>query len=183
MKIKRVRGFIAIFVIALLILAVIFGYHKICWFLIANGKEPDHFLIPVEGKTKLDIRDEFEVISANGKKHHGTDIFAPKGTQIRAAADSIIVKVKPEEKGSIGGNLIYALGGGRILYLYSHLSRFQTGIKRGRQIKAGDIIGYVGDTGNARGTSPHLHFGMYKINLNPFRFFSKAINPYFYLQK
>ena len=163
-----------------------FGYDqiKIVLFYITHEKEPEKYLIPVDGKKKSDIKDEFNVVSANGRKHEGTDIFAPKGTPIRACVNSIITTAIPEEIITIGGNYIWALGEGRIIYLYSHLSRFEPGAKRGKLVRQGEIIGYVGNTGNAKGTSPHLHFGMYKARLNSFFFFSRtAINPFNFLVK
>ena len=85
-------------------------------------------------------------------RHQGNDLFAPKGTPVVAVADGTITKMGPSK---IGGNRIWLNG----TYYYAHLDRFAKGLKAGAVVKAGQVIGYVGTTGDAKGTPPHLHFG------------------------
>jgi hypothetical protein len=85
-------------------------------------------------------------------KHQGTDLFAPEGTPVVAVVDGIVSKIGPSK---IGGNRIWING----TYYYAHLKGFAKGLKVGQRVKAGQVIGYVGTTGDAKGTPPHLHFG------------------------
>jgi hypothetical protein len=88
--------------------------------------------------------------------HQGIDIFAPAGTPLVAAADGYISqKVNSPSASGLGLEITDARN---IQYFYAHLSAFEPGIEVGTQVELGQVIGYVGDTGNARGTIPHLHF-------------------------
>ena len=93
--------------------------------------------------------------------HGGIDIFAPKGTPLVACVSGEIFKVN-HDKG-IGGNTVSILKDG-IVYYYAHLDQIAINIKKGMSISKGDFIGTVGDSGNAKGTHPHLHFSMYYAN-------------------
>jgi murein DD-endopeptidase MepM/ murein hydrolase activator NlpD len=84
--------------------------------------------------------------------HQGQDLFAAEGTPVVAVTDGIISKMGPSK---IGGNRIWISG----KFYYAHLKGFATGLKVGQRVKAGQVIGYVGTTGDAEGTPPHLHFG------------------------
>lgn len=85
-------------------------------------------------------------------RHKGTDIFAPHGTPVVAVASGIITKIGRQK---IGGLRVWIDG----KYYYAHLSRYEKGLKKGDRVVAGQVIGYVGTTGDAKGTKPHLHFG------------------------
>jgi murein DD-endopeptidase MepM/ murein hydrolase activator NlpD len=87
--------------------------------------------------------------------HEGNDIFAEIGTPIVAASDGFIWKFRET---LIGGNAIWLADGHGGYYYYGHLSAFAKGLHVGQRVRVGDVIGYVGATGSAKGTSPHLHF-------------------------
>jgi hypothetical protein len=88
--------------------------------------------------------------------HQGLDIFAPSGTPLVAAADGYISqKVNSPPASGLGLEITDAKN---IQYFYAHLSAFEPGIEVGTEVELGQVIGYVGNTGNARGTMPHLHF-------------------------
>jgi murein DD-endopeptidase MepM/ murein hydrolase activator NlpD len=88
--------------------------------------------------------------------HAGTDIFAQHGTPVIASFDGVIAKIGRDT--TIGGNsLRLVLPDGTFLY-YAHLAGFARSIEEGAAVRQGDVLGFVGDTGNARGTPPHLHF-------------------------
>lgn len=87
--------------------------------------------------------------------HQGTDIFAPYGAPAVAAENGVIERLG---QASLGGNKLWVRGDSGMSYYYAHLSGFAEGMHNGRRVRAGEVVGYVGDTGNAKGTSPHLHF-------------------------
>lgn len=113
---------------------------------------------PVEGASVRNIQSIFGDARDGGQRdHHGVDIFAPRGTPVVAGADGTIRSVNTTE---IGGRVIWLADAsvGQSLY-YAHLDDWN--VRNGQQVMAGDVIGYVGNTGNARTTPPHLHFGIY----------------------
>jgi murein DD-endopeptidase MepM/ murein hydrolase activator NlpD len=106
-------------------------------------------------------------------RHQGIDIFSPASTAVVAVEDGVITKMGPSK---IGGNRIWLNG----TYYYAHLLRFAKGLRVGTKVKAGQVIGFVGTTGDAKGTPPHLHFG-YDPNgtqgaswANPYEMLTKA---------
>lgn len=88
--------------------------------------------------------------------HEGTDIFAPKGTPVIASEDGQIVNLVSNSM--IGGNSLRVTTSDSTFYYYSHLDGFAPFLANGSMVRAGEVIGYVGNTGNAEGTLPHLHF-------------------------
>lgn len=115
---------------------------------------------PVEGASQRDIGSRFGAPRDGGvRAHHGVDIFAKKGTPVKA----VIAGQVRTGTGGIGGNHVWLSGGllelGGARYYYAHLDSFE--IESGDRVKKGEILGYVGNTGNARTTPPHLHFGIY----------------------
>jgi murein DD-endopeptidase MepM/ murein hydrolase activator NlpD len=91
------------------------------------------------------------------RRHEGVDIFAPRGTPVVAAADGWITA---QTTNRLGGNVVWVWSlRPRIALYYAHLDRHA--VSPGDRVRAGDVLGYVGNTGNARGTAPHLHFGVY----------------------
>jgi hypothetical protein len=91
------------------------------------------------------------------RRHEGIDIFAPRGTPAVAAVDGWITGAATNR---LGGNVVWLWSPAhRVALYYAHLDR--QAVSRGQRVHAGDIVGYVGTTGNARGTAPHLHFGIY----------------------
>lgn len=103
---------------------------------------------------------------SQGRTHEGVDIFAKRGTPIRATTRGIVLNVGPN---TLGGRTVMLLGPGGQRHYYAHLERYPD-LKRGDWVQAGDVVGYVGDSGNAKGTPPHLHYGIYTGG--------GAINPY-----
>ena len=119
------------------------------------------------GSTWGDNRD------AGRRSHEGVDIFAPKRTPAVAAADGTIVSVR---EGGIGGKTVWLRPEGRNYTLYyAHLD--EQLVQEGQAVKKGDVVGLVGNTGNARTTPPHLHFGIYGFGgaVDPFPFVSRQV--------
>ncbi len=113
---------------------------------------------PVSGRDSRAIRSGFGAERDGGRRnHHGVDIFAPRGTPVLAATTGVVRRV---EVTSLGGKVVWITDDarGQRLY-YAHLdSQF---VRRGMPVSVGDTLGLVGNTGNARTTPPHLHFGIY----------------------
>ncbi|GAB2600190.1 peptidoglycan DD-metalloendopeptidase family protein [Spirosoma areae] len=113
---------------------------------------------PVKGRDSRQISSFFGASrDAGRRKHEGVDIFAPKGTPALASVDGIISGVGTN---SLGGNVVFLSDNDRNIRLYyAHLDRFN--VRDGQRVSTGDTVGFVGNTGNARTTGPHLHFGIY----------------------
>lgn len=112
--------------------------------------------VPVAGVGVDKLVDSFGAARSGGRKHKGIDIFAPQGTEVRATADGTIVGRYLVGKGGIALYQIDASG--KFVYYYAHLNGFAPDLKNGMRVTQGQVIGYVGTTGNAEKTSPHLHF-------------------------
>lgn len=132
--------------------------------------------LPIQGLHARDIRDTFAQGRAEGKLHEATDILAPQGTPVDAVEDGVIQKLflsKP------GGITIYEFDrAGVFCYYYAHLERYAGGLTEGMAVKRGDVIGYVGTTGNAPPQTPHLHFAIFKLGPEKHWWQGTAIDPY-----
>jgi murein DD-endopeptidase MepM/ murein hydrolase activator NlpD len=123
--------------------------------------------MPIDGLASVALRDTWGAARAGGRRHEGIDIFAPRGTPVKSTTDGLIVR---RGQNKLGGNVVWIFGPGRQMHYYAHLERFGV-LEAGDLVSAGDIVGYVGNSGNARGTPPHLHYGVYTPGagaINPF---------------
>src|SRR5262249_58503629 len=118
-------------------------------------------LIPVQGVAPSKLSDTFEDARGGGTRvHHALDIMAPRGTPVQAVEDGRIVRL---HRGGAGGISVYQLdGAGRYGYYYAHLDHYADGLKEGEKVTRGDVLGYVGTTGNAAGGAPPPHFSSYQ---------------------
>lgn len=115
---------------------------------------PISLIIPVEGLTRSALVDTFGAARSEGRSHQGIDIMAEAGTPVLAAADGVIAKFNDSERGGIA---IYQFdASGRLVFYYAHLEERAPWLEEGQEVRQGDVIGYVGMTGNA--PVPHLHF-------------------------
>jgi murein DD-endopeptidase MepM/ murein hydrolase activator NlpD len=114
--------------------------------------------VPVRGVRARDIADTWGGPRSGGRRHQGSDIFAARGTPVVSATRGIVARI--DDRG-IGGRHVWVLGPGGERHYYAHLEGWAPGLRRYQWVRAGDPLGYVGDTGNARGTPPHLHYGIY----------------------
>jgi peptidoglycan LD-endopeptidase LytH len=130
-------------------------------------------LMPVEGVRVRQVADTWGAARAGGRSHEGVDIFAPAGTPIRAATPGFVYSI---ESLSLGGNSVTVVGGGGRRYFYTHLSAFAEDLREGQHVTADTVLGYVGNTGDAANTPPHLHFGVYDGAADTCAW--DAINPY-----
>jgi peptidoglycan LD-endopeptidase LytH len=133
-------------------------------------------LIPVAGVRPDQLRDTFQESRSEGRAHDAIDIPAARGTPVLAAADGRIVKFFNSERGGI---TIYQLSvDEKLVYYYAHLERYADGLTEGHFARRGEVIAYVGDTGNAGPGNYHLHFSVATIT-DPKRYWAGTnVNPY-----
>lgn len=111
--------------------------------------------------------------------HGGVDIFAPKGTPLVSCVNGKIVKIG---KNKVGGNRVTIRDSRGLNYYYAHMDKLQPSLRRGDLVSTGEFIGTVGDSGNAKGTHPHLHFSIYdkrgykRGNIDPWPFLSSQLD-------
>lgn len=119
---------------------------------------------PVSGRSTPAVQSFFlDPRDNNRREHHGIDIFAPRHTPVLAAADGFVSQVGTT---TLGGNVVWVWNPERgQSHYYAHLEK--QAVTTGTRVKAGDVVGYVGNTGNARTTPPHLHFGIYSRGEGP----------------
>jgi murein DD-endopeptidase MepM/ murein hydrolase activator NlpD len=133
-------------------------------------------LIPVAGISASQLNDTFNQARGAERRHEALDIPAPKGTQVLAVADGKIVKLFDSKP---GGLTVYQFDTSeKFAYYYAHLDRYAAGIKEGTTLKRGDLIGYVGTTGNADPATPHLHFAIFALSPDKQWWKGSPINPY-----
>jgi peptidoglycan LD-endopeptidase LytH len=138
--------------------------------LVEFWQPPAGYLVPVEGVAPRSLSGSFGAPRSERRTHEGIDIFAPRGTPVVAAAAGRVIRVGTNR---LGGNVVWVAGAGAQLYYYAHLDSYRDGITVGEPVVPGSVLGYVGTTGNAVHTPPHLHFGVY-----PFMTRFRAIDPY-----
>jgi peptidoglycan LD-endopeptidase LytH len=127
---------------------------------------PTSLPVPVEGVTRADLNDTWGAARSGGRTHQGIDIFAPRNTQVFAATRGIVTR---RGWNRLGGRVVTVTGPGGLHHCYAHLEEWAEA-DVGDWVEAGQVLGYVGTSGNAAGTPPHLHYGIYTME--------GAINPY-----
>ncbi len=133
-----------------------------------------NFPIPVKDVKAKQLTDTWGASRSSGRTHEGIDIMAPRGTKVYSTTDGLIASLSPN---NLGGNVIWILGPSGSWHYYAHLKNHKRGLKVGDYVKKGDFIAYVGNTGNARHTAPHLHYGLYLNGKG-----RGAVNPFPYLR-
>lgn len=114
--------------------------------------------VPVDGVRPRQIADTFGAPRGRDRTHAGIDIFGKRGTPVRSATPGVVADIRDS---GLGGRQVWVIGPGRERYYYAHLEDWADGLARGKVVQPGDLLGHVGDTGNAKGTPPHLHWGIY----------------------
>ena len=139
--------------------------------------KPGELVLPVRGIARDALIDTFSQAREGGaRRHDAIDIMAPRGTPVIAASAGTVEKLFDSRK---GGRTIYirAPGGERIHY-YAHLDAYADGLREGQEVRAGDVIGTVGSTGNARPDAPHLHYAIMELSADDDWWEGTPINPY-----
>ncbi|NYI19688.1 murein DD-endopeptidase MepM/ murein hydrolase activator NlpD [Xanthomonas arboricola] len=133
-------------------------------------------LIPVQGIGREQLQDTFTDARSEGRVHDAIDILAPTGTPVLAVADGTVEKLFNSER---GGLTVYQFApGGTYCYYYAHLERYADGLAETQSIKRGQVIGYVGSTGNANPAAPHLHFEIHRLGPEKQWWKGDVLNPY-----
>lgn len=136
--------------------------------------------LPVATVEREDLRDDYDDPRPGGRTHEALDILAPRDTPVVAVEDGRIASLDPSQGG--GGIVIYQYDpSGEFAYYYAHLEGYAEGLEEGQAVERGQILGYVGTSGNAPPDVPHLHFAIYKtvvgyrwwkgVPVNPFPVF------------
>jgi len=132
--------------------------------------------LPVKGIKRDELRSNFDEKRGVSRRHEALDVLAPRNTPVLAVEDGTIAKLFLSKA---GGNTIYEFDPTTTYaYYYAHLERYAEGLKDGAKVKRGDVIGYVGTTGNAPPDTPHLHFAIFKLTAEKRWWRGAPIDPY-----
>lgn len=133
-------------------------------------------VFPVRGIEPRSIADTFTDARGATRIHNAMDIMAPRGTPVLAVDAGTVERLG--NRGA-GGITVYQVDdAGRYAFYYAHLDRLVAGLAVGRKVRRGEVLGYVGTTGNAPASAPHLHFAIYAIGEGKGRWGERPINPY-----
>lgn len=137
--------------------------------------QPASVIVPVQGLRPSALHNTWHASRDGGRRRHeGIDLFAPKGTPVRSATEGFISRVGTNK---LGGKVVWVLGPAGQRHYYAHLDGYAH-IRAGQRVQAGALLGFVGNTGNARHTPPHLHYGIYGTSgaINPFPLLTRGRN-------
>ncbi|RZK77209.1 MAG: M23 family metallopeptidase, partial [Methylobacterium sp.] len=138
---------------------------------------PGGLIMPVAGFPAGALRDSWGAARGDGTRaHHGTDLMAAGGTPVVAAAPGTVEKLFQSHDG--GTTLYVRSPDGRWSFYYAHLAGYAPRIREGMRVRAGDPLGYVGDTGNAGGGNTHLHFGVSRMAPGERWWQGEPVDPY-----
>jgi peptidoglycan LD-endopeptidase LytH len=139
--------------------------------------------LPLDGVKVESLEGDFAERRTDGKghQHDAADILAPRNTPIHAVEDGTIAKLFLSKA---GGRTIYQFDPTmRFSYYYAHLERYAAGLREGQRVERGDVIGYVGTSGNAPETTPHLHFAVFVLTPERNWWQGVPIDPYLVFRK
>ena len=140
----------------------------------AARQAPGGLIIPVAGVVAARLTDTWGAARSAGRRHEGIDILAPKGTPVRAAAPGKVLKFHDSARGGI--TIYQSDASGHFIFYYAHLISRAPGLREGDLVTQGQVIAYVGQTGNA--TTPHLHFEIERAAADGQWWRGAAFNPY-----
>ena len=130
---------------------------------------------PIGGLALANLRDTFAEVH-NGHAHEAIDILEPRGTPVRAVVSGTVRKLFLSRP---GGNTIYEFDEMEVYcYYYAHLDGYVKGLREGMRVERGDVIAFVGSTGNADVPTPHLHFAIFELGPERLWWKGKAVDPY-----
>jgi len=142
------------------------------YFAAAPSEPYASIVMPVEGVRVRDVADTWGGARSAGRSHEGQDIFASTGTPVYSGTEGYVYRIGDN---ILGGNTVVVVGGGGWRYYYAHLSDYAPDLREGQFVTPDTLLGFVGNTGNAISTPPHLHLGVYTGELETCDW--DAINP------
>lgn len=119
---------------------------------------PARLPVPVDGVAPTRVADTWGAARASNRRHEGVDIFAERGTPVRSTTLGVVSAVR---ESGLGGKQVWVIGPAMERHYYAHLDDWAPGLVRGDVVRPGMTLGYVGTSGNASGSPPHLHYGIY----------------------
>ena len=137
---------------------------------------PSGLLVPVAGIAASALSNTFKDARGSDRVHDALDIMAPRGTPVLAVADGHVEKLFDSKQGGL--TLYQFEPSGTFAYYYAHLDRYAPGVVEGKPLRRGEVIGYVGSTGNADIAAPHLHFAVFVLGPEKQWWKGTPINPY-----
>jgi murein DD-endopeptidase MepM/ murein hydrolase activator NlpD len=141
---------------------------------------PLALVIPVAGVKPAQLLDTYTDARGSGRSHEAIDIMAPTGTPVYAVEDGRVEKLFDSKQ---GGLTLYQFDPtGELAYYYAHLDRYAPGLVEGQALHQGDLVGYVGYTGNANPQAPHLHFAIFRLGPEHKWWKGTPVNPYPFLR-
>jgi murein DD-endopeptidase MepM/ murein hydrolase activator NlpD len=138
---------------------------------LATASQPASLPVPLRLAGRPSLVDSWGAPRSGGRRHQGIDIFARRGTPVTTPVAGLVLGVG---RNRLGGNVVTVLGPALQVHYFAHLDRFGD-VAEGDVVRAGDVVGHVGASGNATGGPPHLHYAIYSRG--------RAINPYPILAK
>ena len=141
-----------------------------------NDLRRRNLTLPVQGIKREDLTDTFNDMRGTSRRHEALDVLAPRNTPVLAVEDGTVAKLFVSEA---GGLTLYQFDpASQYAYYYAHLERYADGLKEGAPVKRGQVIGYVGTTGNAPRDTPHLHFAIFKLGEDKKWWEGTPVDPY-----
>jgi murein DD-endopeptidase MepM/ murein hydrolase activator NlpD len=135
-----------------------------------------HLDLPVQGATKATLRDSFDETRGSTHRHEAIDIMAARNTPIVAVEGGTIARLFESKA---GGTTVYQFDPSmRFVYYYAHLERYAAGVKEGQRVTRGQLLGFVGTSGNAARDAPHLHFAIFRLTDKKQWWNGSPIDPY-----
>lgn len=142
----------------------------------ADDLRQRNLTLPVQGIKREQLTDTFDDMRGASRRHEGMDVLAPRNTPILAVEDGTIAKLFLSDAGGI--TLYQFDPSSQYAYYYAHLERYADGVKEGDTVKRGQVLGYVGTTGNAPRDTPHLHFAIFKLGADKKWWQGTPVDPY-----
>ena len=151
------------------------GVAKVTPPMMQDPDAPRPMIVPVAGVDRSAIRDMFDEVRGN-RRHEAIDIMAPRGTPVIAADDGVVKRLFTSVP---GGFTVYQFDPDeRFCYYYAHLDGYAAGLHEGQALHRGEVLGYVGTTGNAPKNAPHLHFAVIRLDPDRRWWTGTYVNPY-----
>lgn len=132
--------------------------------------------LPLRGATKEELHQSFDETRGSTRRHEAIDILAPRHTPVLAIEEGTIARLFYSEAGGI---TVYQFDPtGSYVYYYAHLERYAEGLKEGDRVERGQVLGYVGTSGNAPENTPHLHFAIFRLTEKKQWWQGTPVDPY-----